>query len=159
MPHIITTRAYATSAANPREPAPRHRRAVVEGDMQYTVDELIEEHGGSIDEYDDVPVDGGPVGPLPDGAVLDVKRVTWSELAAAVDQPWPQADRPAVFGRIIDAYNRAESERSDSDAQQAWWASMTPEQREAYEDRIARERAERETYGRVLTDAERARIA
>ena len=43
----------------------------------------------------------------------------------------------------------------DAKAQQAWWESMTPEQREAYEDEIARERAEREVYGRTLTNAER----
>lgn len=46
----------------------------------------------------------------------------------------------------------------DSRAQQEWWESMTPEQREAYEDAIARDRAEREVYGRVLTADERTAI-
>lgn len=47
---------------------------------------------------------------------------------------------------------------TDSEMQQAWWTSMTPEQREAYEDTIEQRRAEREAYGRVLTDDERASI-
>lgn len=33
---------------------------------------------------------------------------------------------------------------NDSEMQQAWWASMTPEQQEDYEDGIARRKAQRD---------------
>jgi hypothetical protein len=33
---------------------------------------------------------------------------------------------------------------SDSEAQQSWWDSLSPEQQEAHEDGIARRKAERE---------------
>lgn len=38
---------------------------------------------------------------------------------------------------------------TDSQAQQSWWESMTDDQREAYEDAIERERAEREVDVKV----------
>jgi hypothetical protein len=52
-----------------------------------------------------LPESGGVIGPLPDGYVVDVQRVTWDELAR-VAKRWPRAlaEDPA---RILDAYNNA----------------------------------------------------
>lgn len=44
---------------------------------------------------------------------------------------------------------------SDSESQQTWWESLTDEQRESYEDRAERARAEREVYGHELTEERR----
>jgi hypothetical protein len=46
----------------------------------------------------------------------------------------------------------------DYQAQSDWWASMTPEQQEDYEDALERDRLERHVYGRTLTEAERADV-
>lgn len=52
-------------------------------EAQYAVDLLIEDHGGSIDEYADMLEVGDEIS-LPDGAVLGLKPVTRDELYALI---------------------------------------------------------------------------
>ncbi len=52
-----------------RWPKRSHRAFPTLEAAQYEVDEQIEALGGSIDEWPDVTIDGGTVGPLPDGHI------------------------------------------------------------------------------------------
>jgi hypothetical protein len=88
MPYIIETR----MAAEPPNQNVAVRAAVLTrtavatlADTEYAVDLAIEEHGGSIDEWPDIPESGGTVGPLPDGTVIEVRRVKWRDITVAVD--------------------------------------------------------------------------
>lgn len=130
MPHIITTRAYATSSACPRLPAPRAHRAVLTLEGQALFDALMELHvckGWSktwdvVDKIKVLPEAGGAIGPLPDGTVIDVECSTWSRLATDVgidlrwDPPTQDGDylhdgqRDELAG-VIAAYNAKERER------------------------------------------------
>lgn len=65
-------------------------------------------HGTTSDPFG---LDGGTVGPLPDGTVIEVKLTTLPELAVAARVPLPDFSMrtldgvPADTARIIDAYN------------------------------------------------------
>lgn len=56
-----------------------------------------------VGEAERLPEHGGTVGPLPDGYVIDVRRVTWDELAKLAQ--WPEG-RSSVPALILDAYNK-----------------------------------------------------
>lgn len=49
-------------------------------------------------------VSGDTVGPLPDGTVIEVERVSWNEIAATV----PHVHGNSHVDRLIDAYNARE---------------------------------------------------
>lgn len=116
MPYVITTSAAAGSAKfypPPIAPVPTSRRAVATWmEAEHDVELLIEDHGGSIDEWPDVPEEGGTVGPLPDGTVIAVERVGWEELRLLLDAPPSSRHwRPTT---IITAFNTTTNEETTS---------------------------------------------
>jgi hypothetical protein len=110
MPYIITTRAYATSSACPRLPAPRTRRAVATlGEVQRQVEGYLIRHGAEYDKYiSRIPESGGPIGPLPDGTVIEVEQVKdiWELFdALPIGHELHQREEFPSDAEIIDAYN------------------------------------------------------
>jgi hypothetical protein len=109
VPYIITTLHPWADATEPARRA-RTRRAVA------TLDEakgaVIRELGPRIDSaYEwDLGLAGGTVGPLPDGTVIEVKRVAWLNLARGVGLDC--GDMCAVpNAEILDVYNAEGSNR------------------------------------------------
>lgn len=75
---------------------------------QYHVDESIEDLGGSIDEWPDVPADGGRVGPLPWGSI----KVELTTYEALITAPLAPAYTEADWARFAAAPSGAPFERA-----------------------------------------------
>jgi hypothetical protein len=113
VPYIITTNRYMDDPTAEFLPGAKpgiERRAVA------TLDEakgaVIRELAPRIDsafEWD-LGLEGGTVGPLPDGTVIEVKRVAWLNLARGVGLDC--GDMCAVpNAEILDVYNAEGSNR------------------------------------------------
>jgi len=50
---------------------------------------------------------GGIIGPLPDGYVIDVRRVSWPELYHLAGHPSKPGTLNSTEAEVIDAYNQA----------------------------------------------------
>ena len=111
MPYIITT-ATPLRGEPVGEPLDRITRTAVAtlDEAQVAVDRLVEEHGGSIDEHDDLRTDtatGLTVGPLPDGTVIEVRRVRWSAIADELPEYMPLFADGGYNKAILAAFNGA----------------------------------------------------
>lgn len=131
MPYIITTKAATEPDAYSRFKerqatglaAPLSRRAVATLDEARTAAEdrvidalgVLGTHAASDERFDarELPEQGGTIGPLPDGTVIEVERVTYGQLRVMVDgdDSWDDAYTADEETEIIDAYNTAQGER------------------------------------------------
>ena len=113
MPYVITTRLDAEFGS---EYETRRSRAVATWlEAEHDTELLIEDHGGSIDEWPDVPEAGGTVGPLPDGTLIEVTQASWADLAGkpsitaavAVNYAgdWPEAHVATAREAILADFN------------------------------------------------------
>jgi hypothetical protein len=103
-PYIVTTKREIPETPAGRSRLADHDRRAVAG-----LDEAREElHRRGLPSRH-ITRSGGKVGPLPDGTVIEVERVTWDALSAMV----PDEDKPhrrghvtlITEGELLDAYN------------------------------------------------------
>lgn len=113
MPYIITTSEPFDAEKHVHRPAFSRRAVVtldeareattaiiVDGPNRYGTDAQI------LESYV-LPEQGGTIGPLPDGTVIEVGRVEWGDLTEyAVTR-----DPDALAATLIDAYNTAQKEQ------------------------------------------------
>lgn len=58
-----------------------------------------------VEQFDKFDANGGSVGPLPDGTVIDVRRVSWTTLAyRAFDRFPPSTDPSAILAAFNDKH-------------------------------------------------------
>lgn len=100
MPYIVTTRSPDLDAIEP------YAVATLDEALEYvstTICDLMagENFGQYQDEFRAIGETGGSVGPLPDGTVIEVRRVSWPEMYALAGHE--TADTNAET--ILTAYN------------------------------------------------------
>lgn len=111
MPYIITTR----DVERPFDFAARSRQAVATLDeaqdavaaAMASVEDANPVGAGQSSPYNyalawDLPESGGTIGPLPDGTVIEVERVSWSRLAEHTTGGW-DAERGRFRAAAYDA--------------------------------------------------------
>jgi hypothetical protein len=112
MPYIVTTKRPAKVDHDEERAEREHvsRRAVA------TLEEVKAHAASEVErrEHDDdqffatalLPESGGSVGPLPDGAVIEVEQTTWRDLG------WVGATMPdsGIARSLTDAYNARQGE-------------------------------------------------
>jgi hypothetical protein len=125
MPYIVTTkRVSATRTTPPNDNDLLSRRAVatLEG-ARTSAEESVKAHAvGLIGQWrrqaESLPESGGTIGPLPDGTVIEVERVTWHDIAREGGLSYADAMSFAVDAErgseaaqriLLDAYNARQS--------------------------------------------------
>lgn len=108
MPYVITT---SVQPPMTRGRLVRSRRAVatrdeVRGLIEEAVYEITAEPVAA-----EIPVDGGSVGPLSDGTVIEVERLDYRELGKRAELG-PTTQRRMKPIEFIDAYNAREVDRA-----------------------------------------------
>lgn len=108
MPYIITTGpggrfGYPADRPHPGdELATQHAVATLDEARDFIATGIDPNDSDSRDHYADVRAldeNGGTIGPLPDGTVIEVKRVGWFDLADLTDVP--KAPRSTNAGDIV----------------------------------------------------------
>jgi hypothetical protein len=110
MPYIIITTEGREAYEQRRAADPgAYRSQGVTCRAVATLDEAIEDVEQAALTFSDVtitlPEAGGTVGPLLDGTVIVVERVSWDEMTAAIGWAHEAARWPANVPKIVDAYN------------------------------------------------------
>jgi hypothetical protein len=122
MPYIVTTRERHPSYVDSSAPFGRvlSRRAVATLDEAHDCAALVGLGAMANDPPDSrllrqtimlrITEQGGTIGPLPDGTVIEVERATWADLRRAVGrEPSAMPSNPKVRATTIDAYNAAQA--------------------------------------------------
>jgi hypothetical protein len=106
MPYIVTTKRRGYMGLGlVRSPRVVSRRAVAtleeaQGHVDVVVQEVV---GWNTDAGHVIGPDGGTVGPLPDGTVIEVERISIAELARRAGITVPRAWHTRTY--LVDAYN------------------------------------------------------
>jgi hypothetical protein len=123
MPYIITTANRRGSDEQPWFTTSRRAVATL-GEVERAIESALDAYYESRDDYSaadhreyrrllestwtwDDP--GGTVGPLPDGTMIEVERVSWPELGERAGLGYAHRARG---GQTIDAYNAAQAPRA-----------------------------------------------
>jgi len=107
MPYIITTRTFDhehTFGSVPFiNPPTRTAVATLDEARDYTFNARVNDDG----QIEPLPAEGGTVGPLPDGTVIEVRPISFGALASRAGFAQFSDERP--HAEIIAAFNGAQS--------------------------------------------------